>query len=594
MDIEMLDVPEQGHTSEQEKDVDMMEVPEEGHPLDELEPRIIESKPNATPMEEKKTFLVNPEDPIQKRRVLNSELYETSKKKSINSAAAALSGNLSTRSGYPTRIDQLVDSTAGYELLSFMDAYSGYDQILMFRPDEESTSFITDRGLYYYKVMSFGLKNAGVTYQKLVNMMFAKLIGKTMEIYVDDMLVKSLQAKEHIYCEPKRNRGEFGKDNGPTRNEVTLEAKGSTKPKWSNSHTQSLHFRGTNKSLPFFKVLKQGKKFQWTSECEEAFQALKKHLGETPLLSKPQPREPLLLYLAISDEAISAVLVREENTHQLPVYYISKALLPAEARYPDMEKLALSLVTASRKLRPYFQSAIKGQALVDFMAEFVKVPEMEATMETTEPPTWSLFVDGSSGENGSRAGVVLESPEGHKQNCIVRFGFKASNNAAEYEAFLVGLRLAKEIQVKRHLASNDSQLVVSQVNKRFAAKDTSMTAYLKLVMNLILHYERFKLVQVPCLENTHANALSKLASSRDSKLLKIVPIERLLKPSISGGKEVLWIEGIPLWMQPIVAYLKDQSLPASKNERKKLRRRAAHFVLQDDVLYKRGYTSPLL
>ncbi|KAK0601791.1 hypothetical protein LWI29_027425 [Acer saccharum] len=95
------------------------------------------------------------------------------------------------------RIDQLVDATAGHELLSFMDAYSGYNQIRMNKADEEKTSFTTDQGLYCYKVMPFGLKNAGATYQRLVNRMFARQIGKNMEVYVDDMLTKSTTAEKH-------------------------------------------------------------------------------------------------------------------------------------------------------------------------------------------------------------------------------------------------------------------------------------------------------------------------------------------------------------------------------------------------------------
>ena len=89
------------------------------------------------------------------------------------------------------RIDQLVDMMAGYESLSFMDLYSRYNQILMYEPDEEHTSFITDPSLYCYKAMPFGIKNAGATYQRLVNGMFKDMIGKSMEVYVDDMLVKS-------------------------------------------------------------------------------------------------------------------------------------------------------------------------------------------------------------------------------------------------------------------------------------------------------------------------------------------------------------------------------------------------------------------
>ncbi|XP_022848738.1 uncharacterized protein LOC111371051 [Olea europaea var. sylvestris] len=96
------------------------------------------------------------------------------------------------------RIDQLVDCTAGHELLSFMDVYSDYNQIPMNPADEEHTSFIMDTCLYCYKVMPFGLKNIEATYQRLVNKMFADLLGKIMEVYVDDMLAKSLEANDHI------------------------------------------------------------------------------------------------------------------------------------------------------------------------------------------------------------------------------------------------------------------------------------------------------------------------------------------------------------------------------------------------------------
>ena len=118
------------------------------------------------------------------------------------------------------------------------------------------------------------------------------------------------------------------------------------------------HFvsRSTDKCQPFFEVLKGSKKFEWTEKCEQAFQELKKHLGSPPLLSKPKSGEKLYLYLAISKYATSAALIREEENVQRPVYYVSKRLLDAETRYPEMEKLALALVIASRKLRPYFHA----------------------------------------------------------------------------------------------------------------------------------------------------------------------------------------------------------------------------------------------
>ena len=95
-------------------------------------------------------------------------------------------------------IDLIVDATAGHELLSFMDAFFGYNQINMDPDDKEKTSFITAQRTYCYRVMPFGLKNAGATYQRLVNRMFQKEIGTTMEVYINDMLVKSPTAKLHI------------------------------------------------------------------------------------------------------------------------------------------------------------------------------------------------------------------------------------------------------------------------------------------------------------------------------------------------------------------------------------------------------------
>ena len=103
------------------------------------------------------------------------------------------------KDSYPLpRIDQLVDSTTGHQLLSFMDAFLGYNQIKMDEADQEKTSFITSQGLFCYKVMPFSLKNAGATYQRLVNHMFPPQIGWNVEVYVDDMLMKSLDEGSHL------------------------------------------------------------------------------------------------------------------------------------------------------------------------------------------------------------------------------------------------------------------------------------------------------------------------------------------------------------------------------------------------------------
>ena len=107
--------------------------------------------------------------------------------------------------------------------------------------------------------------------------------------------------------------------------------------------------RATDKCLPFFKTLKQA--FAWTDECETAFQDLKRYLSNPPLLSPSKQGESLYLYLAVSETAVSATLIREEDRKQLPVYYVSQAFQGAEFRYPRIEKIAFALIVASRKLR---------------------------------------------------------------------------------------------------------------------------------------------------------------------------------------------------------------------------------------------------
>ena len=286
------------------------------------------------------------------------------------------------------RIDQLVDSIAKHKLLTFMDAFSRYNQIQMTKEDQEKTAFITSQGLYCYRVMPFGLKNAGATYQRLVNQMFSKQIGRNVEVYVDDMLVKSKEEEDHLddlretfntlrqynmklnpsKCAFGVSLGKFlnfmvsqrGIEANPEKVKAILEM---SSPK-TVKEVQSLTGRvaalnrfiskATDKCLPFFKTLKQA--FVWTEECETVFQELKCYLINPPLLSPSKEGEDLFLYPTISITAVSAALIKEENKIQFPMYYISQAFQGAEARYPMIEKITFALIMASRKLRPYFQA----------------------------------------------------------------------------------------------------------------------------------------------------------------------------------------------------------------------------------------------
>ncbi|KAL5576344.1 hypothetical protein UlMin_018043 [Ulmus minor] len=369
--------------------------------------------------------------------------------------------------------------------------------------------------------------------------------------------------------------------------------------------------RATDRCKPFFQALRKGKDFIWIADCEQSFQELKSYLGKPPLLSKPHEGDSLILYLAVSKGAVSSALVREEDGVQWPIYYTSKSLLDAETRYPEIEKLALALMVAARKLRPYFQAhtiviptkfplkqprtAIKGQALADFIAEFTYTPEMSEKLTTqTQNSQWKLYVDGSSTETSSGAGIILVSPDGVKLSCAVRFKFKATNNQAEYEALLSGLRLAKEVSARHLTIYSDSQLVVSQVNSEFQAKGEKMASYLEKAKEAMNQFDTVTIIQVPRAENTNADALARLATGLEERLLKTVPIEILEVPSIDKPEQVGSIVVRPCWMDPIISFLRDGTLPADKFEARRLRFRSARYFLYKGKLYKKGFSSPSL
>ena len=96
------------------------------------------------------------------------------------------------------RIDQLVDATVGHPRMSFLDAFQGYHQIPLATEDQEKTAFVTLVGNYHYKVMPFCLKNAGSTYQRMMTKMFESWLGKTIEVYINDMVVKSKLVSKHL------------------------------------------------------------------------------------------------------------------------------------------------------------------------------------------------------------------------------------------------------------------------------------------------------------------------------------------------------------------------------------------------------------
>nr|GEU43739.1 reverse transcriptase domain-containing protein [Tanacetum cinerariifolium] len=465
---------------------------------------------------------------------------------------------------YPLpEIDWKVESLYGYPFKCFLDAYKGYHQIQLAATDEEKTAFYTGQGVYCYTKMSFGLKNVGATHTEV-------------EMVRD--IEETFQTLRKINMKLNPKKCSFGLAEGvfpgyvitpegikPCPDKTTailqLPSPQTIKEVQSlNGKLASLNrflSKSAEKSLPLFQTLKKCIKksdFCWTAEAEQAFQQLKQHLSDLPLLAVPKPQEELIMYLSATHGAISTVLMTERGTVQMPVYFISHALQGPELNYSPMEKLVLSLLFAAKRLRRYFQAhpitviidqPIKQICLVLTWQDDCKSRALcweSITLHTdqglTQKEPWTLFTDGSLCVDGSGAGLILTNPEGVEFTYALRFQFATSNNKAEYEALIADLRIAT---------------------------------------------------------NKKADTLSKIASTSFANLSKQVLVEVLETKSITG-KEVTAVieEEGPTWMTELVNYLKEGILPGEEKAARKLRLKARQYELMEGVLYKRSFLTPWL
>ncbi|GKV49432.1 hypothetical protein SLEP1_g56182 [Rubroshorea leprosula] len=370
----------------------------------------------------------------------------------------------------------------------------GYHQVQLLLDDQEKTAFYADNAIYCYVMMPFGLRNAGATYQKLMQVVFNLKIGRNIEVYVDDMIL--------------------------------------------------------TKSGKFLGYVASKKGIEVNPEKVQAIQQME----------PPKTGESLYLYLGVSKEAVSSVLLREENKQQKPICYVSKVLQGAEQNYPVVEKATFALVYTAHKLRAYFQShqiivyidlllrkilqkpklsdrligwsielseydlkfqpriTVKGPAVADFLVECLSV-----TVEEKAPKylVWVLYVDGTANIEGSGAEAVLKS------------GFTSF-----------------------------------QINK------------------------------IPKADNQRADDLSKLASSQDIHPQRSIVVEVLNAPSYTDFTiecQLLSTDpSSPSWTTPLIEYLRSGELPEDPSIAKLIKRRATHFTLLDNQIYKRAASMPLL
>jgi ribonuclease HI len=588
---------------------------------------------------------------------------------------------------YPLpRIDQIVDSTAGCETLSFFDAYSGYHQIKMKESNQLATSFIIPFGMYCYTTMPFGLRNAGATYQRCMNHVFGEHIGRTVEAYVDDIIVKTRKASDLIFdlevtfrclkaksvkLNPKKCvfgvprgilLGFIVSKRGIEANPEKIAAITNMGPIKDLKGVQTVmgclaalsHFisRLGEKGLPLYRLLRKAERFTWTLEAEEALGNLKALLINAPILVPPAAGENLLIYVAATTQVVSAAVVveRQEEGPALlilrPVYFISEVLSETKIRYPQIQKLLYAVILTRRKLRHYFEAhlvtvvssfplgeiiqcreasgriekwavelmgetlsfapwkAIKSQVLADFLAEWVDTQLPTAPIQAE---LWTMYFDGSLMKTGAGAGLLFNSPLGKHVCYIIRLHFPASNNVAEYEALVNGLRIAVELGVRRLDARGDSQLIIDQVMKNSHCRDWKMEAYCDEVRRLEDKFYGMELNHVARRYNETVDELAKIASGRTTVPLNVFskdiyqpsvklndapePEETSVQPEVPLAAEdkALCVEieqsGVTPnlnWQTLYLEYLLRGELPLDKAEARRLARHAKSFVLLGD------------
>jgi hypothetical protein len=396
-----------------------------------------------------------------------------------------------------------------------------------------------------------------------MNHVFGEHIGRTVEAYVDDIVVKTRKASDHLSdlettfkCLKAKGvklnpeKCVFGVPRGMLLgfivSERAIEAnpekivaitnmgpikdlKGVQRVMGCLAALSRFISRLGERGLPLYRLLRKTECFTWTPEAEEALGNLKALLTSAPILVPPAAGEALLVYVAATTQVASAAIVveRREEGHALPVqrpvYFISEVLSKAKIRYPQIQKLLYAVILTRRKLRHYFEShpvtvvssfplgeiiqcreasdriakwaveimgetisfapqnAIKSQVLAGFVAEWV---DTQLPVAPIQPELWTMFFDWSLMKTGAGAGLLFISPLGKHLRYVLCLHFPTSNNVAEYEALVNGLRIAIELGVRRLDARGDSQLVMDQVMKNSHCRDPKMEAYCDEVLRL--------------------------------------------------------------------------------------------------------------
>ncbi|RVW63637.1 Retrovirus-related Pol polyprotein from transposon 412 [Vitis vinifera] len=498
-------------------------------------------------------------------------------------------------------IDMLVDSTAGHPMLSFMDGFSGYNQILMAPEDMVKTSFITEWGTYCYRVMPFGLKNAGATYQRAATTLFHDMMHRDVEVYVDDMIVKSRDRADHLAAlqrfferirqfrlrlNPKKCTfgvtsgkllghivSERGIEVDPEKIRAILDMPTPRTEKEIRGFLGRLQYisrfiaRLTDICEPIFRLLRKNQPTVWNDDCQRAFERIKECLLSPPVLVPPTPGRPLLLYLSVSDMALGCMLAQLDDLgKERAIYYLSKRMLEYECKYIMIERLCLAVVWATRRLRHYMtEYSVLLVSRLDPLRYLFDRPVL------TEVSKGSIVADHlASLPISDDRSVDDDFPDEQIVSMTSITGWRlyfdgAANQSGfgiEYEACITGLETALDLGIRQLEIHGDSNLVIKQTQGIWRTRDEKLKPYHAYLDLLIDRFDvlRLGLHQLTCL---------------------IGEIEDQIE--------------LP-WYHDIYQFLSCGAYPesASAKDRRALRQLATRFVVCGDALYRRSPDGLLL
>ncbi|XP_026442650.1 uncharacterized protein LOC113342271 [Papaver somniferum] len=443
----------------------------------------------------------------------------------------------------------MVNNTCRYGMFSFMDGFSGYNQVKMSAEDAHKTAFQTPYGNFYYVVMPFGLKNAVATYQRAMVAIFHDMMHQIMEVYIDDVVVKSRDREDHLdhlrrvfnRCRKYRLKMNplkcaFGVTSGklfgfvvtnegiqfdPNKVEAITTMRAPVNVKELQTFIGRISY--VRRFIPglaqllsvFTPLLKKNKQFEWGEHQERAFQKLKECFVITKVLRPPVKGEPLYLYTTFTNVAIGELLGQDIGNDQLrPIHYINRGFRDAEFR------TACWLLQLSEFELKYQRSkGVRGQAFADLLAAF---PGMDMTeisdkipgevAEVEEEERWTMFSDGSSYGSYGGAGIVFETPKKELMSFAFKLDFECSNNVAEYEALILGLRMAEELKLGAIDVKGDSKLVRNHISSDFQVKEAHLVPYRAEDQELIARRGSAVVEYTGRSSNRHADALATLAA----------------------------------------------------------------------------------